>query len=291
MPYSISRFKKVEKIDISNEKSIKDVFVSSPLNCVVEKSFIRNNSTGIDIPNACAVYNSKTGKHFGITTPKYGIVQNDIVFSLFETMLSELKLKPKSINIVNDGEEYILTAGVNTLLKINKKEEDVAKEIIVRNGHNGKIGLSATLNVVRLICTNGMVGLVPDKKNSFNIRHTLAVNGRFNDIIKNMTVLEDAYVKYVENVKELSNIRITAQQIEEFLIECVSKKSANERDKVEMLIKNGKGNDGKTALDIINGYYEYLDHSDKSDDYNGLFGPDAGKKVKAYNWIKKNVLV
>jgi len=191
MSYSTSRFKKVEKIDISNEKSIKDVFVSSPLNCVVEKSFISNNSTSMDIPNACAVYNSNNGKHYGITTPKYGIVQNDIVFSLFETILSELKLKPKSINIVNDGEEYIMTAGVNTSLKINKKEEDIAKEIVIRNGHNGKIGLSATLNIVRLICTNGMVGLVPDKENSFNIRHTLAANGRFNEIIKNMTIFED----------------------------------------------------------------------------------------------------
>lgn len=291
MPYSINRFKNVQKIDLSNEKSIKDVFVNSPLNCTVEKSFISNNSLGEDIPHAVAVYNADTGKHFGITTPKYGVVQNDVVFSLFETMVEELKLKPRSINIVNEGEEYILTAGVTSSLKINRKEEDIDKQIVVRNGHNGRIGLSVTLNVVRQICTNGMVGLVPDKENSFNIRHVLAVNGRFGDIIQNMTTLDDAYVKYVENVKKLSEVRITAKQIEEFLVECVSKKSATQRDDVEHIIKNGKGNSGSSALDIINGYYEYLDHSGKSDEYNGLFGPDASKKAKAFNWVKKNMMV
>lgn len=276
-----TRFKNVKKIDL-NGVELKEAFLDSPLNAVIEKANVKNSFTNEYIPNTQVVYDSKTNQNFGVVSEGYGIIQNDVVFSLFETISSELKLEPQSLNIVNGGEEYMYTAGVVSKLRYDKKEEDVIKQIVVRNSHNGRIGLSVNCNVVRMVCTNGMMGLVPHKESSFYIKHGINVNERFDKIIKNITVFDRAYQKYVERVKSLSRIRADQQMVEDFLNDCVKITSAKEE--VEELIIKGKGNKGKNAFDIINGYYEYLDK--KSDEYNNLFGPEAGKKVKAYNWIE-----
>ena len=65
------------------------------------------------------------------------------------------------------------------------------------------------------------------------------------------------------------------------------KQCSAEKEIVEDLIIKGKGNSGNSAYDVINGYYEFLDNRAGSDEYNGLFGPEASKKVEAYKWIEK----
>jgi len=281
-------YKEVETVKFESGVDLKEQFLESSLNTVTELAAIKNTATKTEIHNRFAIYNGKTGHHYGIVSDKYGIVQNDVVFELFETMCDELDMKPKNMVISNGGAQVALFSETPDLIKTPDGKEDIIKQIVIKNSHNGWGGLTVNMNVVRQICTNGMIGLVADKDSSFKITHTQAIHRKFNEIIGHSKIFNKAFDKYQNNVRMLAQKQVDRKLVEDFLLDCVSSsKKSDERDLVENLFERGKGNNGETAYDLINGYYEYLDNSEKSNQMNDLFGPIGAKKKKAFDWLMK----
>jgi len=293
MAYQIMSFKEVETINFEDDNYIDQIMELDSINGTIEKATIKNSDNKQDIPNQVAVYNTKTNRHYGIVSSQYSLIQNDIVLGLFNTVVKELKLKPHSLSLVEGGKQFILTARVPGKLSIDKNEkgEDIIKEIIIRNGHDGKTGLSVNMNIVRLVCTNGMIGLIPSAENSFRVLHNTAAKRKFDEVISKIDIFENAFLKYTENVRFLAQKNVDKNLVESFLNECVSKKYSDQRDAVLDLFESGKGNKGKNAYDLINGYYEFLDNENKHNSFNDLFGPVGKKKEKAFNWLNMELNV
>ena len=111
-----------------------------------------------------AVIGSKSmdGQAYCYPSNRYKIVQNSEVIIPFARALVDSGFENFSVNIREfDGRMYA-NFGVNHPTYIKRiVGENYGMRITVFNSYNCQVGFGASLDFVRLICSNGMVGLVP----------------------------------------------------------------------------------------------------------------------------------
>jgi len=273
-----------------------DALESAGLNFAVEQSEVMNVATGKVSELKKSLYRSDTGAELGVVGMGYTPVQNFEAFSYFDNICQMHGARYSQAISINDGAKIVLKADFPNTDLIAKGDE-VRKQIILINGHNGSTGFGGHFMMERLICTNGLRAKSKEANSSFNFKHTTNVLPRMDEALMVMDSSVSFFNDFLEMSKGLAQKHVDRVMVDRFLDGVVGTYNdddsqriksirQNKRDSIVDLFQNGMGNKGETAWDLYNAVTEYTDHhhgnEDKRSNYN-FFGGGVSLKENAFN--------
>jgi len=269
--------------------SAHEALEAAGLNYTVEQAEIMNTATGTVSEKCKSLYRTDTNQELGIVGINYEPVQNTKAFAYFDTICEMQGAQYSEAISINNGEKVILKAEFPRVSVIGRNDE-VKKQFCLINGFNGGVGVMATFMLERLVCTNGLRGLVRDAKNSFRFKHTSGVNFRMEEALKVLAAGTDYFNKFMDKADILAQKQIDSFMVDKFLREVFgdpqSKRAENKHEKVKGYIEHGVGNSGNTAWDLYNGVTEYVTHHHGKDEMKRLeyanFGGGVTLSEKAF---------
>lgn len=267
----------------------KEALEAANLNFTVGEAELMNTVTGKISSTHKALYREDTNETLGIVGMSYKPVQNITAFAYFDTICQLQGAQYKKALSVNGGEKVILTAEFPIPDVIGKNDE-VMKQFRLVNGFNGKINWEVVYMLERLICSNGMRGMVKDADSSYKFKHTKHIEVRMEETLKVLHGGIEYFDSFIAMSNELVQKKVDAEMVEQFLNDCFgkaeSKRANTKRDEILKYINKGIGNDGSTAWDLYNGVTEYVTHhhgkdAEKREDWSN-FGGGATLNEKAF---------
>jgi hypothetical protein len=129
--------------------------------------------------NAWGNQRTDTGVIIGVTSDRYGIVQNADFTNAIEQGMQSLGLQfsNRESVVTRWGARSHIEYEFNTRTAQPAKGDTVALRIIARNSFDGTSKSSISVGAVRLVCTNGMTSFKQDL--SMSVRHTTNVSPQF----------------------------------------------------------------------------------------------------------------
>ena len=160
--------------------------------------------------NAWGNQRTDTGVIIGVTSERYGIVQNSAFTDSIENGFRDIGLSytKRDAIVTRWGARSHIEYEFNTRTAVVAKGDTVALRIIARNSFDGTSKSSISVGAVRLVCLNGMTSFKQDL--SMSVRHTTNVSPAFVN-----QVLQQAMSEWAElnNVwANMARINVTQQQ-------------------------------------------------------------------------------
>jgi hypothetical protein len=164
--------------------------------------------------NAWGNQRSDTGVIIGVTSERYGIVQNAAFTDSIENGFRDIGLSfsKRDAIVTRWGARSHIEYEFNTRTAVVAKGDTVALRIIARNSFDGTSKSSISVGAVRLVCLNGMTSFKQDL--SMSVRHTTNVSPAFVN-----QVLQQAMSEWAELNNVWSNMaRVPLTQHEGYAI-------------------------------------------------------------------------
>lgn len=235
-----------------------------------------------------ALCRTDTGAQLSIVKDTYSTIDNS-VFGFFDAVCKKQNAEYVAGGSLDGGRRVFLSARVGRM-EIQRGDE-VDCNLILLNSFDGSSSLRALICPWRLVCSNQLSRAAKESVANISIRHTSGINDRVLEAFKLFNMSMTSFGLFVNKSKLLAHKNINSQQVKQFLDEMVpdsgATRSKNARDRVVSLFQSGKGNHGRTAWDIVNGYVEHLDwdgegEKDRLID-SRLFGYRAQQKARAFD--------
>jgi len=284
-----------KKYDLNGSSNAMDAMEKSNFNFIAEQSEMITN-TGIDIPKLKAVYRSDNSKVLGVVGKDYSVFQPTEIFGLADYLRTEFGAKYKSSYSVDEGRIIrIAFEPENGDGIIRLPNDDILrKRIFVTGSFDGSTSHNGGYALERALCKNLQIWETKETQ-AVSVRHTKNAKSKLEEAIRIWNGASKAFEAYERNIRILTEKMVGEKEVEKFLDSIVGKiteetstRKKNQRQDIEHLFTNGKGNNGKTAWDLYNGVTEYYDHhvnvnKPESALASSMFGSGAKQKSKAFD--------
>ncbi|SVD62166.1 uncharacterized protein METZ01_LOCUS415020, partial [marine metagenome] len=159
-----------------------------------------------------------TGARVGITSEKYGIVQNGDLLNMVKDTFGTMSLgdyEEKSF-VVDEGKRFYGQFDFPQQNRAPVVGDDVSLRLTVRNSYDKTCRASVSVGMLRLVCTNGMTSM--RKAASLSCRHSSTVSiasirdgiadavSMFDDSVKDLTVMAGKDISHEQGVLILNNL-------------------------------------------------------------------------------------
>jgi phage/plasmid-like protein (TIGR03299 family) len=275
-------------VKLDGIKSAEEALEKSGLAWSVEQQPLITGS-GISVDSHKAVLRGDNNKIIGIVGRNYEPVQNTIAFAFFDVIAEKYGATYEYAGIIKDGRRVFLQAKLGNSFEAAAGDQ-VDSYITMVNAHDGTSSIHAFLTPIRLFCQNQLIRAIKSATTNIRLRHTSNVNDRFKEAMQVFNMSTEAFLLFEEKAKILAQKVVDMQMVETFLKKIVpesgSTRAKNQREKIENLFENGRGNRGQNAWELYNAAVEYVDHerspnAEKALD-SAMFGSGAVLKEKAF---------
>lgn len=248
-------------------------------------------ANGTDVTTHKGIIRTDTGAILGINGIGYSIFQNTEAMSLMEVMLAEkTDIKLDSIISYDGGRKVQLTATTGHI-KIGK--DDLEKKVSIINSFDGSANFMATFWLKKLVCSNGLRAFV--KESQVALRHSGDIQAKLKNAFHILQLSENHFDHFQAIANKLTEKIADRAMVDAFIAEMVgelgSTRQQNIAQDIEHLFQHGKGNEGKTAWDLYNGFTEYVDHYRGKDEgkrlASAMGGSGMNQKIHALDVLAK----
>jgi len=205
---------------------------------------------------------STTDAVLGVVGLIYTPIQNPDAFAFFDIITQQYNGTYEYGFVVDNGRQIILVAKVGDNYEV-RPGDVISDHITLVNSFDGSIPYKAFFTPIRHISGTHCRGDIGGAVNSVAIRHTKTANSRMQDAMKVLNVSSQYFEQFKILSKQLAQKALTTSMIEKFLDEVFGEaKTQPNKEKIEEianLIRNGKGNTGKSLWDAYNGVTEWVD--------------------------------
>ena len=264
--------------------SIEEALDASNLNFIAETSEIMSPTHGVFAPDHRMIIRADSNDVLGVVGQKYTPIQNSLAMSFMDTIVKREGFHYSSAVSKDNGAVSIITAQSERSEAIRVGDE-VAREIKLVNGFNGKVGFGVEFSMLRLVCTNGMVS--GERESVIRFKHTIHVHNRMETALRVFDESVSFHEEFIRMSKLLAQKAADKTMVEKFLNGLYSDAKQNEKKKeiITDLFQRGQGNKGETLWDLYNGATEYVDHFHGVDENRTEFSTfGAGDKLKKKAW-------
>lgn len=230
-----------------------------------------------------AIVNNENGNVYGMVSPKYNIVTNEEVASIFQEAFVNYPVETVTDHINNDGSKWYREIVFGDKYQKEVQVGDIVKtKIRIHNSYDGLSSVGYEFGSMRLVCTNGLTSYQKGSKMSF--RHFQK------EIIEQIqTSFEVGFNKFLNEFKlyeELAQTPYTEKQFIKFVLNEVkqddedngllSERQANKIISSYGQIRNQYNDHRDTKWSNLNVLTAYQTHYTKAHSGSNLFS--AGYK-------------
>ena len=226
-------------------------------------------SDGQVVPGFLANVREDTGQIFGVTTDSYGLVQNEVAFSMVDPWLSEGGVITHA-GMTETGMMFM----VAELTRFNALGDEYTLFAAAMNSFNAKYTCTVFLTTLRIVCQNMFAKLLKnDNAAKLSFRHTQYVEGRVIDaasVSRQIAGYEKRFTNKLDSLatKE-ANVNKFLDALFPFTLDenaprFMTSKEANEEARENFVqsyyLADDNANFVGTSLGLLNAYYDYLSH-------------------------------
>jgi len=264
--------------------SIEDALDAANLNFIAEEHELMSPS-GIFAPDHKMIVRSDNNEPLGVVGKKYHPTQNSLAMAFMDNIVQKNGFAYTEALSKDNGAVTVITAQSDKPDEI-KVGDEVARQIKIINGFNGKHSLSVEFSMLRLVCTNGMVR--NERESMMRFKHTIHIQNRMEIALKVFDESVSFHEEFIQKAKMLSQKSVDKVMVEQFLNSIYSDAKQNDKKKseIEYLFQNGMGNHGETMWDLYSGATEYFQHHQGKDEKRleyANFGTGAKLTAKAWD--------
>lgn len=238
----------------------------------------------VTVPNKVAKVRDDNWNVIGVTGTNYQTFQNSSLKKFVEPLVSEGLLEITNIGYLGVGGKVFIQATMSESFTV--AGENHKGSITLLNSHDGTAALAAGVTDTRVICGNTFALAMGDM--STRLRHGKNLNDEASRITEVIDFVNKGMSDYTTAAEKLASCRVTEMKMSEIIEETFNKPKESIRayNKIVNLVRNGRGNDGSTLYDVVNGITEYHTHFAGKDDKrfaSANFGRNSILNRRAYN--------
>jgi phage/plasmid-like protein (TIGR03299 family) len=259
-------------------KSSIEALEASKLNWIAEEHELTTRSL-IDVASHKALVRSDTKGVLSVVSSTYHPIQNNDAFAFFDTIVRERNARYLKAECFDGGKKISIAAvfGEVNIQPKHARGDIIRNRVSLINSFDGSCSFKVRLTPLRLVCLNGMVASAGEMEVTTGIRHTKNAGNKYEQALQVFNSSQDAFKHFVETSKVLAQkmldrdkvinlIRETFRIPNETKNDDIATVTKNKMNEVYTLFQKGKGNEGKTAWDFINGVNEWVDHHSRRND-------------------------
>lgn len=240
----------------------------------------------------------RADNHLVLNIPKttYSIIQNSRVWEIIENALVGVNHKVAVTGSLQNCRKVFISVSIDGKQDYVVNGDKFQNFLTFTTSHDGSIALECYDTSIRVVCQNTLNASRANKAGNVNLKvyHTKGNEFKIKDMEK---TLEDLFVKreeFYNSLEYLANKPMTVEQANKILTgflgsEELSTRVENQVEEIVGLFRNGKGNQGKSAYDLLNGVTEYFTHNASDNKVKLLtsneFGSAGEKKVEFYDLL------
>jgi hypothetical protein len=211
------------------------------------------------------------------------------VFGFFDAVCKKHSAEYVSGAALDGGRRVFLSCRVGQM-EIQRGDE-VDCNLLLLNSFDSSCALRAMILPKRIVCSNQLSRAASESIAHISIRHTSGAQDRVFEAFRLFNLSLTSFSMFGNKARLLAHKMVNERQVQHFLDGMIpdsgSTRSKNARARVVDLFRTGKGNHGRSAWDLVNGYVEHVDWDGDGDQDrltdSRLFGYRAGQKVKAFD--------
>lgn len=273
------------------------VFDGSPIDYIVKSKAIDIAGIGTVADwQALCVDDIKEPLH--IAKGSYHVIQNERVFECLSNALEGLDYKITTIGSLDGKKKIFICVELGETKEMTIAGDKFKNYLTFTSSHDGSMSFEAYDSNIRVVCDNTLQWSRSEKgKLRFSVRHTKNHEAKILNVESAISDLFDKRLALAKKLEMLAEQPLTLAQAENVIagfVDVGSTRSVNIGSQMVELFQYGKGNNGKTAYDLLNGVTEYYTHESRGktvDNWQAKqlasseFGSGANKKVEFFDLL------
>ena len=247
-------------------------------NVITRDLTVRVDGRDIKVPQKKAHLRDDTLEVIGVTGNSYHVFQNDSLKNIILPAVEEGILEIENIGVIKNGAKVFIQAKMSEAFTIaGEKTEGM---ISLLNSHDGSCALAAGVTTTRVICGNTFASAMTDMDS--RLRHGRGIDEKAANITEVISFIDAGMKKYQEAVERLSSHRLVGSELDDIIAGAYGKKdvsSIRAASNIRNLAHVGKGNNGNTLWDAVNGVTEYLTHESQKDSAKRFISTNFGRNA------------
>lgn len=247
-----------------------------------------------------AAYRTSDGRILGIVGKRWTPLQNRDAFEIFEPLVDAGEMTIHTAGSLRNGERIWALCQLNQDNSEIVAGDEIAKFVLLSNGHDGKLAVHFGFTPIRVVCAN-TESLARGSKASklIRVRHSRFVKQNVQQLRDVMNFANQEFEATAEQYRYLASKGINSDDLDKFIkivmgldgkLEAdISTRSKNIGIQITQLFENGKGADiqgvSGTYWGAYNAITEYLNYSKGRTANNRMdsiwFGQNAAMSQKA----------
>ena len=223
-----------------------------------------------------AAYRVSDGRILGIVGKRWTPLQNRDAFEIFEPLVDAGEMVIHTAGSLRNGERIWALCQLNQNNSEIVAGDEVAKFVLLSNGHDGKLAVHFGFTPIRVVCANTEALARGSKASKLvRVRHSRFVKQNVQDLRNVMNFANQEFEATAEQYRYLASKGINSEDLDKYIkiVLGIGEKSADEmttRSKnivssIEDLFESGKGSDivgvRGTYWGAYNAVTEYLNYS------------------------------
>ena len=223
-----------------------------------------------------AAYRTSDNRILGIVGKRWTPLQNRDAFEIFEPLVDAGEMVIHTAGSLRNGERIWALCQLNQDNSEIVAGDEVAKFVLLSNGHDGKLAVHFGFTPIRVVCANTEALARGSKASKLvRVRHSRFVKQNVQDLRNVMNFANQEFEATAEQYRYLASKGINSEDLDKYIkiVLGIGEKSADEmttRSKnivssIEDLFESGKGSDivgvRGTYWGAYNAVTEYLNYS------------------------------
>lgn len=159
---------------------------------------------GLEVPERFGLVRDYDKRLYGIVSPQYKILQNDVAFSVMDSIMGE-GVKFETAGSLFDGKTVFMTCALDQQWEI--AGDKIETYLLLSNSHSGIDSLHIAVTPVRVVCNNTLQAALRTAKNHWSIRHTSSMRDRIveaQQVIQRLAGYMSAFVEFGNAMTDLT---------------------------------------------------------------------------------------
>jgi len=235
--------------------------------------FMGNDGEQIPVPEKKVIVRDDNDTPLSVMGDSYSIMQYETQFSIAQALVDECGATYKYGGVLRGGRRMYLQLEVGSGFHLNGNPDEEHKSYVMFMGsHDGSWTSTLLATTLRLFCLNQLPAIKRDTNKSGMIQkvyHRKGALGKMQEASRILNMSLEASTAYQKVLGDLMAKEASDDYVRDFIAtivpseeegEEVATRTANRREELAGLFKNGTGCFGKTRYDLLNAVTEYVDH-------------------------------